>query len=93
MLPDQPVPTKPKHPAVDRRAHQADRLATSRLRMAIWRWLDERGITTPAAIAAAFGMPPAEAAKLLTAGRWRAGDVARLEALAARLRRVSWSVE
>ena len=93
MLADQPVPTKRKQPAVDRRAQQADRLVTIRIRMAIWRWLDERGITTPAAIAAALGMPPAEAAKLITAGQWREGDVARLEAAMARLRRVSWSVE
>ena len=34
--------------------------------MAIGRELDERGITTPAAIGEALGMPAAEATKLLT---------------------------
>jgi hypothetical protein len=53
--------------------------------MAIGRELDERGITTPADIGAALGMPPAEATKLLTRHQWREGDVARLEAAAARL--------
>ena len=76
---------RPKQSAEVRHARQADRLATIRLRMAIWRALDERGITMPAGISAALKMPPAEAAKMLTGGRWREGDVARLEAVAARL--------
>jgi hypothetical protein len=42
-------------------------------------------VTTPAAIGAALGMPPAEATSLLTRHQWREGDVARLEAAAARL--------
>jgi len=53
--------------------------------MAIWRALDEREITTPAAISAAVGMPAAEATGLLARHQWREGDVALLEALAARL--------
>ena len=53
--------------------------------MAIGRELDERGITTPAAIGAALGMPAAEATKLLTRHQWREGDVALLQAAAARL--------
>jgi hypothetical protein len=53
--------------------------------MAIGRELDERGITTPAAIGAALGMPPAEAVKLMTRHQWREGDVALLQAVAARL--------
>jgi hypothetical protein len=40
-------------------ARQADRLAMIRLRMAIGRELDERGITTPAEIGATLEMPPA----------------------------------
>jgi hypothetical protein len=56
-----------------------------RLRMAIGRELDDRGITTPAAIGEALGMPAAEAAKLLTRRQWQEGDVALLEAVAARL--------
>jgi hypothetical protein len=56
-----------------------------RLKMAIGRELDDRGITTPAEIGAALGMPPVEATKLLTGRQWREGDVALLEAAAARL--------
>jgi hypothetical protein len=86
---DQPPPTsspeKPKMSAEERRRRHADRLATIRLRMAISRELDERGITTPAAIGAALGMPAAEATSLLTRHQWREGDVARLEAAVARL--------
>ena len=47
--------------------------------------LDERGITTPAAIGAVIGIPAAEAQKLITRHQRREGDVARLEAVAARL--------
>ena len=53
--------------------------------MAIGRELEERGITTPAAIGAALGMPAAEAASLLRRHQWREGDVALLEIAAARL--------
>jgi hypothetical protein len=53
--------------------------------MAIGRELDDRGITKPAAIGAALGMSPAEATKLLRGHQWREGDVARLQAAAARL--------
>jgi hypothetical protein len=53
--------------------------------MAVGRELEDRGIITPAAIGAALGMPPAEASKLLTRSQWRKGDVALLEAAAARL--------
>jgi hypothetical protein len=76
--------TKPLS-AEERRARQQDRLAAIRLRVAIWRYLDERGITTPAAIASAIGMLPAEVAKLLAGGHWREGNAAQLEAVAARL--------
>jgi hypothetical protein len=56
-----------------------------RLKMAIGRELDERGITRPAEIGAALGMLPAEVIKLLTGHQWREGAVERLEAAAARL--------
>jgi hypothetical protein len=86
LPPDQPTsPSKPKLSAEERRARQADRLTTIRLRMAIHRALDERDITTPAAIGEALGMPAAEATKLLTRRQWREGDVAALQAAAARL--------
>ena len=53
--------------------------------MAIHRELDDRDITTPAAIGEVLGMPAPEATKLLTRHQWRDGDVALLEAAAARL--------
>jgi len=53
--------------------------------MLILRELEGRGITTLAAIGAALGMPAAEATKLLTRHQWREGDVALLQAAAARL--------
>jgi hypothetical protein len=89
MPPDQPPPAsppaKPKLTPEERRARYTDRLTTIRLRMLIFRELDERGITTPAAIGEALGMPAAEATKLLRGHQWREGDVARLQAAAARL--------
>ena len=71
--------------AEDRRIRQEDRLTTIRLRMAIGRELDDRGITTPDAIGEALGMPAAEATSLMTRRQWREGDVARPQAAAARL--------
>jgi hypothetical protein len=89
LPPDQPPPAspseKPKMSAEERRRRHADRLATIRLRMAIGRALDEHDITTSAEIGEALGMPAAEATSLLTRRQWREGDVARLEAAAARL--------
>jgi hypothetical protein len=89
LPPDQPPPAsppeKPKLTPEERRARYTDRLTTIRLRMLIFRELDERGITMPAEIGTAIGMSPAEAAKLLRGHQWREGDVARLQAAAARL--------
>lgn len=89
LFPDLPrpasPPVKPKIPAAERRRRDADRLKIIRLRLTIGRELDDRGITTPAAIGVALGMPLAEATKLLTGHRWREGDVEQLEAAAARL--------
>jgi hypothetical protein len=53
--------------------------------MAIGQELDARGLTTPAEISEALGMPAQEATKLLTRHQWCEGDVALLEAAAARL--------
>ena len=80
-----PSPAKPKLPSDKRRAREVDRLKTIRLRVTIGRELDNRSITSPAEIGAALGLPTAEAAKLLTRRQWREGDVALLEAAAARL--------
>jgi hypothetical protein len=78
-------PAKPKLTPDERRAREADRLSAIRIRMAIGQELEERGITDPHAIASALGMPALKADKLLTRHQWREGDVARLEAAAARL--------
>ena len=84
--PDDPrPPAPPKITAEERRARDADRVTTIRLRMAITRALDDRDITTPSAIAEALGLLPAEATKLMTGKLWRAGDVDLLRAAAARL--------
>ena len=56
---------------------QAERLAAICLRYTINTHLEDRGVTRPAAIGAAAG--------LLTRRQWRAGDVAALRAVAARL--------
>src|SRR3954447_9027345 len=88
LPPDQSPPSAPAKPKLtpeERRARQADQLVTIRLRMLIFRELDKRGITTPAAIGEALGMPAAEATKLLRGHQWREGAVARLQAAAARL--------
>ncbi len=80
-----PADAKLKLSAAERKARQADRLTTIRLRMAIWRELDDRGITDAAAIGEALGMPAAAATGLLARHQWREGDVALLQAAAARL--------
>ncbi len=67
------------------REKRAERLIAIRLRYTINTHLDDRGLTTPAAIGAAVGLPGAEAVRLLTRRQWREGDVAALRAVAARL--------
>jgi len=64
---------------------QADRLAAIRLRYSINTHLDDQGITAPADIAQAVGLPAAEAVRLLTRRQWRDGDVAALREVAERL--------
>ena len=83
--PPLPPSAKPKLSAEERRRRWEERLAALRLRMAIGRELDERGIAEPAAVGAALGMPAAEATKLLNRHQWREGDLALLAAAAARL--------
>ena len=86
LFPEQPPPpAKPKLSVQERRSRAADRLKTIRLRVTIGRELDDRGITSPAEIGEALGMPATEATAALTRKQWREGDVALLEAAAARL--------
>ena len=80
-----PSSAEPKLSPQERRRRRKERLAALRLRMAIGRELEERGVTDPAAIGAALGLPAGEATKLLTRHQWREGDVALLRAAAARL--------
>src|SRR3954466_16387333 len=77
-------PAKPKLTPEERRARHADRPTMIRLRMLIGRELEDRGITTPAAIGEALGMPAAEATSLLTRHQWREGDGAGLQAAGGR---------
>ena len=64
---------------------QAERLAAIRLRYTINTHLEDRGVTTPAGLAQATGLPAAEAAGLLRRKQWREGDLAALRAVADRL--------
>ena len=84
FLPASP-PAKRKLSSDEQRTGQSDRLVRIRLRMLIGRELEDRGLALPAEIGTAIGMQPAEAFRLLQGHQWREGDVARLEALAARL--------
>jgi hypothetical protein len=76
---------KPKLTPDEQRRRREDRITTIRLRMVIGRYLDDQDIANPAAIGEALGMPPADATKLLSRSQWREGDVALLQAAAARL--------
>ncbi|MDO9713592.1 hypothetical protein [Paracraurococcus lichenis] len=80
-----PLPPKTKLTSAEQRQRREDRVACIRLRMAIGRYLEDRDITMPTAIGEALGMPAAEANGLLTRRQWREGDVAALQAVAARL--------
>jgi hypothetical protein len=64
---------------------RADRLTTIRLRFSINSYLDDRGLTRPAEIGTAVGLPPADAVKLLTRRRYRDGDIEALRRAAERL--------
>ena len=75
---------RPKISLSERRLRTADRVKTIRLKMAIGRDLDDRGIT-PATLANALKMPLADLRALLTRKQWREGDVALLEAAATHL--------
>ena len=61
---------------------QTERLIAIRLRYSINVHLEDRGLTAPADIARAVGLPATEAVSLLTRRQWRAGDIAALQAVA-----------
>jgi hypothetical protein len=81
LPPDQP----PKLTQQERHAREVERRRAIGLRTAIGQELDYRGIVDPAAIGAILEMPALEAERLLKRYQWREGDVALLEAVAARL--------
>jgi hypothetical protein len=77
-------PAKPRLSSPEQKIRRDERVAAIRLRMTIGRELEDRGITTPVEIGKALGMLVAEAHTLLTRRQWREGDVALLQAAAAR---------
>ena len=87
LFPDDPPapPPPPKLTDEELRARQVDQLLRIRLRVMVGRELNDRNITTPAAIGAALGMAPAAATALLTRHQWREDDVLFLKASAALL--------
>lgn len=74
------MPAKP-----DLRAQQDEWRASERLRDLIHEELERRGITDLAEVGTALGLPAREADRLMRHGRWLDGDVALLQAAAARL--------
>jgi len=63
----------------------AERLALVRLRFSINAYLEDQGVTQPAEIGKAIGLPAAEAMRLLTRRQYREGDEAALKDVAERL--------
>jgi crotonobetainyl-CoA:carnitine CoA-transferase CaiB-like acyl-CoA transferase len=80
LLHDRAMPPKP-----DLVSQREEWKASQRLRDLIHEELERRGITDLAEIGTALGLPGGEADRLMRRGRWREGDVALLEAAAARL--------
>lgn len=76
------LPTKPRLSAAEAKARKAARLKSLRLQMSIYLALDEKGLTAPAEVGAALGLPSAEATMLLSRKNLREGDLARLKAAA-----------
>ncbi|TDG29557.1 hypothetical protein [Paracraurococcus ruber] len=68
-----------------KRNNQLECLQAIRLRYSINSHLKDQGITTPAQVSAATGLPPAETARLLSRRQWREGDVVALKSIAAHL--------
>jgi hypothetical protein len=80
-----PTPDKPRRTASEKRQRQDARLRALSLRYAIGSALDAKGVTTASSIGEAIGMPANAAAGLLNRKHLLGGDLAQLEAVAARL--------
>ncbi|MBL6082079.1 hypothetical protein JMJ56_29310 [Belnapia sp. T18] len=63
----------------------AERAKALRLRMLLDQEMEAQGIRDPAEIGAVAGLSAMDAERLLTRRQWRAGDLALLEQMAARL--------
>jgi hypothetical protein len=61
---------------------RAERLVAIRLRIAINIHLDDRGVTQPAEVGAAVGLPTTEAVRLLNRRQYREGDIEALRRVA-----------
>ena len=84
-MPRDDAPARPRPPAEELRRPQEERTEALRLREAIDRELERRGVRDPSGIGAVFGLSPTEADRLLRRYHWREGDLALLRAAAARL--------
>ena len=69
----------------ERRAMDAERAKAVRLRLLLDQELEVRGIRDPVEIGTLAEVPAVDAEKLLIRRRWRAGDLALLERMIARL--------
>ena len=72
-------------PRIGLEQRNTERDMSRRLRMAIEAELERRNVSDPSEIAAILGVPSREADKLLRRNRWKEGDLALLQAAAARL--------
>ncbi|HEY8612355.1 MAG TPA: hypothetical protein VIL69_13815 [Roseomonas sp.] len=77
--------TRPQRSAEEEKARLAARQRGKLLQVVISRELDNRGITTQAAVGEAVGLPGTKAVTLLSKRTLREDDLAELEAVAARL--------
>ena len=79
------TPGRPRPSAEELRRRQEERTEALRLREAIDRELERRGVRDPSGIGAALGLPLLDAERLLRRRHRREGDLALLRAAAARL--------
>ena len=76
---------RPRLSAEELRRREEERTEALRLREAIDRELERRGVRDPSGIGVVFGLPPRAAEAMLRRYHWREGDLALLRAAAARL--------
>ena len=88
LSPDyQPLPFSPSRrriTAEERRAMDAERAKAVRLCVLFDQKMEAQGLTDPSQIGRVIGLSAMETEKLLNRRRWRVGDLALLEGIAAR---------